>query len=161
MHLPRIVILGRPNVGKSTLFNRICGRRRALVGDEPGMTRDRLYAPAEWLGKRFEVVDTGGMIPAEQELIPSEIFRQAQVAIEEAAHLVMVVDAREGVVPLDEELAPSFCAGRASPSRSPSTRSTPASTRRSPASSTAWAIRRYLSALRRTRCWASMTCSTT
>ncbi len=105
MHLPRIVILGRPNVGKSTLFNRICGRRRALVGDEPGMTRDRLYAPAEWLGKRFEVVDTGGMIPAEQDLIPSEIFRQAQVAIEEAAHLILVVDARQGVVSLDEELA--------------------------------------------------------
>ena len=103
--LPRIVILGRPNVGKSTLFNRICGRRRALVGDEPGMTRDRLYAPAEWLGKNFEVVDTGGMIPAERELIPSEIFRQARVAITEAAHLILVVDARQGVVPLDQELA--------------------------------------------------------
>ncbi|MBZ5545271.1 MAG: ribosome biogenesis GTPase Der [Acidobacteriia bacterium] len=105
MPLPRIVILGRPNVGKSTLFNRICGRRRALVGNEPGMTRDRLYAPAEWMGKEFEVVDTGGMIPAEQELIPTEIFRQARVAIEEAAHLVLVVDARQGIVPLDEELA--------------------------------------------------------
>jgi GTPase len=103
--LPRIVILGRPNVGKSTLFNRICGRRRALVGDEPGMTRDRLYAPAEWLGKKFEVVDTGGMIPAEKDLIPSEIVRQAKVAIEEAAHLVLVVDAQQGVVSLDEELA--------------------------------------------------------
>jgi GTP-binding protein len=105
MKLPRVVILGRPNVGKSTLFNRICGRRRALVGDEPGMTRDRLYAPAEWMGKPFEVVDTGGMIPAEQDLIPSEIFRQARVAIEEAAHLVLVVDARQGIVPLDQELA--------------------------------------------------------
>jgi GTP-binding protein len=105
MSLPRLVILGRPNVGKSTLFNRICGRRRALVGDEPGMTRDRLYAPAEWLGKHFEVVDTGGMIPAEPELMASEIFRQARVAIEEAAHLVLVVDARQGIVPLDEELA--------------------------------------------------------
>jgi GTP-binding protein len=105
MHLPRIVILGRPNVGKSTLFNRICGRRRALVGDEPGMTRDRLYAPAEWLGKRFEVVDTGGMVPAEEDLIVTEIFRQARVAIDDAAHLVLVVDARQGVVSLDEELA--------------------------------------------------------
>ena len=105
MTLPRVVILGRPNVGKSTLFNRLCGRRRALVGDEPGMTRDRLYAPAEWMGKEFEVVDTGGMIPAEQELIPSEIFRQAGVAIEEAAQLVLVVDARQGIVSLDEELA--------------------------------------------------------
>ena len=103
--LPRVVILGRPNVGKSTLFNRICGRRRALVGDEPGMTRDRLYAPATWLGKQFEVVDTGGMIPFEKDLIPSEIFRQARVAIEEAAQLILVVDARQGIVPLDEELA--------------------------------------------------------
>ncbi len=105
MRLPRVAILGRPNVGKSTLFNRICGRRRALVGDEPGMTRDRLYAPAEWLGKSFEVVDTGGLIPADKELIATEIFRQAKVAIDEAAQLVLVVDAREGVVPLDEELA--------------------------------------------------------
>jgi GTP-binding protein len=102
--LPRIVILGRPNVGKSTLFNRICGQRRALVGDEPGMTRDRLYARAEWLGKPFEVIDTGGIIPADKELIPVEIYRQAHKAIEEAACLVLVVDGREGVVPLDEEL---------------------------------------------------------
>ena len=103
--LPRVVILGRPNVGKSTLFNRIIGRRRALVGDEPGMTRDRLYAPAQWMGKRFEVVDTGGMIPAGQDLIVGEIFRQAGVAIEEAAQLVLVVDGRAGILPLDEELA--------------------------------------------------------
>ncbi|MBI1940946.1 MAG: ribosome biogenesis GTPase Der, partial [Acidobacteria bacterium] len=105
MSLPRLVILGRPNVGKSTLFNRICGRRRALVGDEPGMTRDRLYALAEWDGKSFEVVDTGGMIPADRDPIVGEIFRQARVAIEDAAHLVLVVDAREGIVPQDEELA--------------------------------------------------------
>ncbi len=101
---PRVVILGRPNVGKSTLFNRLCGRRRALVGNEPGMTRDRLYARAEWLGKTFEVVDTGGIIPAEKDLIAGEILRQAQTALQDAAHLVMVVDAREGIVPLDEEL---------------------------------------------------------
>ena len=104
--LSKVAIVGRPNVGKSTLFNRICGRRRALVGNEPGMTRDRLYASAEWLGKRFEVVDTGGMIPAEKEQIAAEIFRQAKVAIDEAAHLVLVVDGRAGVTPLDEELAP-------------------------------------------------------
>ncbi len=103
--LPRIAILGRPNVGKSTLFNRIAGRRRALVGDEPGMTRDRIYAPAEWQGKRFEVIDTGGMVPGEKETVVREIFRQARKAIDEAAHLVLVVDARQGVVPLDEELA--------------------------------------------------------
>ena len=104
-HLPRIVILGRPNVGKSTLFNRLCKQRRALVGNEPGMTRDRLYARAEWLGKPFEVIDTGGIIPSDKELIPIEIYRQAKMAIEEAAHLILVVDGREGVVPLDEELA--------------------------------------------------------
>ena len=103
--LPRIVILGRPNVGKSTLFNRLCKKRRALVGNEPGMTRDRLYARCEWLGMPFEVIDTGGIIPADKELIPVEIYRQAQVAIEEAAHLILMVDGREGVVPLDEELA--------------------------------------------------------
>ena len=84
--LPRIVILGRPNVGKSTLFNRLCKQRRALVGNEPGMTRDRLYARAEWLGKPFEVIDTGGIISSDKELIPIEIYRQAKVAIEEAAH---------------------------------------------------------------------------
>jgi GTP-binding protein len=103
--LKRVAIVGRPNVGKSTLFNRIAGRRRALVGDEPGMTRDRLYAKAEWLGKPFEVVDTGGMIPADGDLIAGEIFRHAWKAIEEAAYVVLVVDGREGVVPLDEELA--------------------------------------------------------
>ena len=79
-----------------------------MVGDEPGMTRDRLYAPATWLGKRFEVVDTGGMIPFEKDLIATEIIRQAQVAIEEAAQLVLVVDARQGIVPLDEELVHSL-----------------------------------------------------
>ena len=100
-----MVILGRPNVGKSRLFNRICGRRRALVGDEPGMTRDRIYSPAEWRGRSFDVVDTGGLIPAEKDLIASEIWRQARMAIDEAAHLVLVVDARDGVVPLDEDLA--------------------------------------------------------
>src|SRR5579864_4941399 len=104
-HLPRIAILGRPNVGKSTLFNRITGRRRALVGNEPGMTRDRLYAPAEWQGKVFEVIDTGGIVPSDHEMMAEEIFRQAKVAIDNAEHLVLVVDGRAGVVPLDEELA--------------------------------------------------------
>ena len=103
--LPRIVILGRPNVGKSTLFNRISGRRRALVGNEPGMTRDRIYAPAEWQGKSFDVVDTGGIVPSDSEMMADEIFRQAKVAIDQAVHLVLVVDGRAGIVSLDEELA--------------------------------------------------------
>jgi GTPase len=103
--IPRVVILGRPNVGKSTLFNRICGRRRALVGNEPGMTRDRLYATSDWRGKTFEVVDTGGLAPQEQDLVASRILSQAHVAINEASHLVLVVDGREGVTPMDQELA--------------------------------------------------------
>ncbi|MGH9327385.1 MAG: ribosome biogenesis GTPase Der [Terriglobia bacterium] len=101
----RIAILGRPNVGKSTLFNRICGRRRALVGNEPGMTRDRIYAPGEWCGKTFEVIDTGGILPDEKNMMASEIYNQARVAMEESSQLVLVVDGRKGAMPLDEELA--------------------------------------------------------
>ena len=103
--LPRFAILGRPNVGKSTLFNRISGHRRALVGNEPGMTRDRLYARSEWEGKPFEIIDTGGMVPAEREVMAREIYRQAGMAIQQAARLVLVVDGRAGIVPLDEDLA--------------------------------------------------------
>ncbi len=104
MKLPLIVILGRPNVGKSTLFNRIVGSRRALVGNEPGMTRDRIEATGEWHGTRFRLVDTGGIIPQDSNLIASEILRHAQMAIEQAAHLILVVDGRGGVMPLDQEL---------------------------------------------------------
>lgn len=103
--LPQVVILGRPNVGKSTLFNRIVGRRRSLVGNEPGMTRDRLHAVANWQDKKFSLVDTGGIVPQDSELIPTEILRQARMAIEEASHLILVVDGRQGILPLDEELA--------------------------------------------------------
>ena len=102
--LPLIVILGRPNVGKSTLFNRMVGSRRALVGNEPGMTRDRIEGVAEWQGARFNLVDTGGIVPQDHDVIPAEILRHAQMAIEKAAHLILVVDGREGVLPLDEEL---------------------------------------------------------
>jgi GTPase len=102
--LPLIVILGRPNVGKSTLFNRIVGSRRALVGNEPGMTRDRIEGPAEWQGVRFNLVDTGGIIPQDRDTIATEILRHARMAIEQAAHLILVVDGREGVLPLDQEL---------------------------------------------------------
>src|SRR5215472_17510673 len=99
--LPRVAIIGRPNVGKSTLFNRIVGRRRALAGNEPGMTRDRLYGRAEWLGHKFEVIDTGGLLEAAPDRtshaqaagqIAAGILRQAHAAIEEAAHVVLVVD---------------------------------------------------------------------
>jgi GTP-binding protein len=103
--LPLVVIVGRPNVGKSTLFNRIVGRRRAIVTDEAGITRDRIHAAAEWRGRAFEVVDTGGLVPDERAEIPREIFRQAKAALDRAARVVLVTDARAGLVPLDRELA--------------------------------------------------------
>ena len=99
-----MAIVGRPNVGKSTLFNRLIGERRAIVGDEPGITRDRIYGEAEWNGQRFAMVDTGGIVPDDEAVIPANIFRQAAVAIDEAVSLIWVVDARKGVTPLDEEL---------------------------------------------------------
>jgi GTP-binding protein len=102
---PLVAIVGRPNVGKSTLFNRLTGSRRAIVGDESGITRDRLYGEAEWCGREFRVVDTGGIVPEDKEFIPSEIFRQAKVAFEEAAAIVMVVDARTEIAGPDRELA--------------------------------------------------------
>ncbi|MGH9356237.1 MAG: ribosome biogenesis GTPase Der [Terriglobia bacterium] len=102
---PSVAIVGRPNVGKSTLFNRIAGRRRALVGNEPGITRDRIYAPAEWLGRSFQVVDTGGVDFDAANEMAGEILRQASAAIERAEQCVLVVDAQRGVTPLDEELA--------------------------------------------------------
>ena len=102
--VPTIAIVGRPNVGKSTLFNRIVGSRRAIVGDEPGITRDRLYGDAEWRGRHLRVVDTGGILPEEKELIPSEIFRQARVALDEAAAIIMVVDGRSELAGPDLEL---------------------------------------------------------
>jgi GTPase len=105
MPSPLIAIVGRPNVGKSTLFNRLVGSRRAIVGDEPGITRDRLYGEAHWRGHELRVVDTGGIIPEEKEFIPAEIFRQARVALDEAAAVVMVVDGRSELAGPDLELA--------------------------------------------------------
>jgi GTP-binding protein len=104
-NLPSIVIVGRPNVGKSTLFNRLTGTRRSIVTNEPGITRDRIYGAAVWEGRPFEVVDTGGIVPDDKAEIPAEILRQARVAISNATRVVLVVDARTGPVPLDEELA--------------------------------------------------------
>ncbi|HKV81000.1 MAG TPA: ribosome biogenesis GTPase Der [Candidatus Sulfotelmatobacter sp.] len=102
--IPIVAIVGRPNVGKSTLFNRIVGSRRAIVGDEPGITRDRLYGDAEWNGRRVRVVDTGGILPEEKDFIPAEIFRQARVALDEAAAIIMVVDGRAELAGPDLEL---------------------------------------------------------
>jgi GTP-binding protein len=103
--LPLIAIVGRPNVGKSTIFNRLTGERKAIVGDEPGITRDRIYGEVEWSGKQFAIVDTGGIVPDDDAVIPANILKQAGLAIEEARALIWVVDARSGITALDEELA--------------------------------------------------------
>ena len=103
--LPTVVIVGRPNVGKSTLFNAILGDRRSIVGDEPGITRDRIYGEAEYRGKRFGLIDTGGIIPNDQELIPSEILKQARVALDTAAHILYVIDGRTEITAADRDLA--------------------------------------------------------
>jgi GTP-binding protein len=103
--VPLVAICGRPNVGKSTLFNRLTGSRRSIVGDEPGITRDRIYGDVEWSGRRFRLVDTGGIVPDDAALIPSEIFRQARVALDDAAAVVMVVDGRTELASSDLELA--------------------------------------------------------
>ena len=103
--LPSLVIVGRPNVGTSTLFNRLTGTRRSIVTDEPGITRDRIYGRGAWRGRPFEVVDTGGMLPEDKAAIPREILRQADVAIAAATTLILVADARAGLMPLDAELA--------------------------------------------------------
>ncbi len=104
-HPATIAIVGRPNVGKSTLFNRLIGQRRAIVTDEPGITRDRLYGEGHWAGRNFRVIDTGGIVPQDQDAIPSEIFRQARVALDESAAVVMVVDGRSELAAPDLELA--------------------------------------------------------
>src|SRR6201984_313756 len=103
--LPSLVIVGRPNVGKSTLFNRLTGTRRSIVTNEPGITRDRIYGKAEWRGRALEIVDTGRIGPHDKAAISQEILRQAHVAIKKAALLVLVGDSQAGLTPLDEELA--------------------------------------------------------
>jgi GTP-binding protein len=103
--MPVFAICGRPNVGKSTLFNRLTGSRRSIVGDEPGITRDRIYGEVEWSGHTARLVDTGGIVPDDPELIPSEIFRQARAALDEAESIVMVVDGRTELSSSDIELA--------------------------------------------------------
>lgn len=102
--LPLIAIVGRPNVGKSTLFNRLIGQRRSIVTDEPGITRDRIYGVLNWHGRSYEVVDTGGIIPGEETEIPVRIFEQAQIAIETAVLILFVADGRSGITPPDQEL---------------------------------------------------------
>jgi GTP-binding protein len=100
-----IAIVGRPNVGKSTLFNRLIGKRRSIVTDEPGITRDRIYGTVRWSGRSFEIVDTGGMIPGDETEIPRKIVEQAQIAIDHASLILFVVDGRTAIASSDQELA--------------------------------------------------------
>lgn len=104
MKAPLVAIIGRPNVGKSTLFNRLVGSRKAIVGDEPGITRDRMFGEVDWKAKTFRLVDTGGIVPDDDAIIPSNIFKQASAAIDESVAIIWVLDSRAGITPLDEEL---------------------------------------------------------
>ena len=104
MKQPLVAIIGRPNVGKSTLFNRLTGSRKAIVGDEPGITRDRMFGEVEWKAQTFRLVDTGGIVPDDEAIIPANIFKQASHAISEASVIIWVLDSRAGVTPLDEEI---------------------------------------------------------
>ena len=105
MGKPIVAIVGRPNVGKSTLFNKLAGKRISIVQDTPGVTRDRVYAEAEWLRHTFTMIDTGGIEPENKDIILKQMRRQANVAIETADVIVFIVDGREGMTPADNEVA--------------------------------------------------------
>jgi len=105
MSVPVVAIVGRPNVGKSALFNRLLGRRQSIVADRPGVTRDRIYAECEWTGRHFMLCDTGGMDPEDPDVLRQQVFDQAKRALEEADLLLFVVDGRHGLHPLDHDLA--------------------------------------------------------
>ena len=105
MQIPAVVIVGRPNVGKSTLFNRITGQRRSIVGDEPGITRDRIHGLATHEGRKFELIDTGGVVVSDADYIPSQILAQARVALEQASQVIFLVDGRSEITASDRELA--------------------------------------------------------
>jgi GTP-binding protein len=103
--LPTVVIVGRPNVGKSTLFNRITGQRRAIVGDESGITRDRIERVTDHKGRRFELIDTGGIVVQDSDYIPSQILQQARTALKKAAHIIFLIDGRSEITGSDRDLA--------------------------------------------------------
>ncbi|MCD6435476.1 MAG: ribosome biogenesis GTPase Der [Clostridiales bacterium] len=105
MGKPILAIVGRPNVGKSTLFNKIAGRRISIVEDYPGVTRDRVYAEGEWLNRKFTMIDTGGLEPDSKDIIVSQMKKQAEIAIELADVILFMVDAKEGITSADEEIA--------------------------------------------------------
>lgn len=105
MGKPIVAIVGRPNVGKSTLFNKLVGRRVSIVQDTPGVTRDRVYAEAEWLNYNFTLIDTGGIEPEREDIIVKQMRRQANIAIETADVIIFIVDGKEGLTAADEEVA--------------------------------------------------------
>ncbi len=105
MKIPIVVIVGRPNVGKSTLFNRLVGKREAIVDDASGVTRDRNYGEAEWAGKKYQLMDTGGYVPDSGDLFETAIREQVEIAISQADSIIFLVDARTGISPFDEEIA--------------------------------------------------------
>lgn len=102
---PIVAIVGRPNVGKSTLVNRLLGARHSIVDDQAGVTRDRIYFDVEWMEKEFTVIDTGGIIPGDEDEIMLNIFTQAKVACEEADKIIFLVDGKEGINPIDYDIA--------------------------------------------------------
>ena len=105
MSKPLVAVVGRPNVGKSTFFNKIIGKRVAIVEDTPGVTRDRIYGDAEWLDYHFALVDTGGIEPMKEDIISTQMRRQAELAIETADVIIFMVDGREGITAADEDVA--------------------------------------------------------
>src|SRR5262245_23928547 len=105
IELPRIALVGRPNVGKSTLFNRISGRRKAITDSRPGSTRDRNYAQSSWAGSGFELIDTGGLLLGSSDPLLGPAAQQAERAIDEADLVIFLVDGRAGLLPDDEEIA--------------------------------------------------------
>ena len=135
---PLVAIVGRPNVGKSTLFNQLVGERLAIVEDLPGTTRDRLYADAEWNGRIFTVIDTGGLELGSSDDITARIGAQAQLAIEEADVIVLLVDSPRSASPRPTPRSPICCAARASRSCWARTRPTIRRGGRRPSSSTRW-----------------------
>lgn len=105
MGKPIVALVGRPNVGKSTLFNKLAGKRISIVQDTPGVTRDRVYAEAEWLNRKFTMIDTGGIEPESSDIIVKQMRRQAQIAIEMADVIIFIVDGKEGLTAADQEVA--------------------------------------------------------
>src|SRR5919112_4586026 len=100
-----VAIVGRPNVGKSTFFNRLMEQRKAIVEDTPGVTRDRQYGIAEWAGKQFNVIDTGGFVPESKDVFEREIRKQVRIAVDEASAIIFVVDVTTGITSLDDAMA--------------------------------------------------------